>query len=134
MTPGTARRSSEAGFTLIETLVALAILAMSAVALLSATQSHVARIADLESRAAAQWVAENQLAEQTLGLPVPDQPVDMLGIGFIVAVAHSATADPDLMRLDIGVTDPLDGRRYGALTGFVDVGKPGRSSAAQEAE
>ena len=58
----------EAGFTLIEALVALAILAMSAVALLSATEAHVARIGDLEARALAQLAAENHLAEIELGL------------------------------------------------------------------
>ena len=62
------RRGGEDGFTLIETLVALVVLATSGVALLGATEAHIARIGALETRAAAQWVAENYLAEVKLGL------------------------------------------------------------------
>ena len=39
---------SDAGFTLIESLVALAVLAVAAVSLLMATEAYVARIAGLE--------------------------------------------------------------------------------------
>ena len=58
---------NDAGFTLIESLVALAILAVSAVSLLMATEAYVARIDGLESRALAQLAAENRLAEIELG-------------------------------------------------------------------
>ncbi len=112
-------RSPDAGFTLIETLVALAILALSAVALLGATEAHIARIGGLESRAAAQWVAENRLAELSLGLE-PQAPAPMLGITFVAEDSRTATADPDLERVEITVTDTLDGRIYGRLTGFLD--------------
>ncbi|MGL5010123.1 MAG: type II secretion system minor pseudopilin GspI, partial [Paracoccaceae bacterium] len=74
----TAPRAPDAGFTLIETLVALAVLAISAVALLATTQAHITRIAGLEARAAATWAAENHLAEITLGLEPADTPPPML--------------------------------------------------------
>ena len=60
-------RRGDAGFTLVETLVALAVLAMAAMALLGATQAHIRNIAALEARAAAQWAAENHLAELVIG-------------------------------------------------------------------
>ena len=114
------RRAPDAGFTLIETLVALAVLALSAVSLMGATEAHIARIGALESRAAAQWVAENHLAEMTAGLTPSDTPPPMNGIAFRTAVTHSATSDPDLDRVDIAVHDAADGRSHGLLTGFVD--------------
>lgn len=119
MTP---RRSPDAGFTLIETLVALAILAMSAVSLLGATEAHIARIGALETRAAAQWATENYLAELTLGLTPSDTPLPMNGTSFTLEATRSETSDPDLERVDIVARETSDGRDYGLLTGFVDKG------------
>lgn len=116
------KRATDAGFTLIETLVALAVLATSAVALLGATEAHIARIADLESRAAAQWAAENMLAELTLGLAPDGEPEPVLGIGFAMARETSPTRDPDLSRVDITATETASGRVYARLTGFLDTG------------
>jgi general secretion pathway protein I len=115
----TASRAPDAGFTLIETLVALAVLAMSAVALLATTEAHIARIAGLEARAAAAWVTENHLAELSLGLQPGDAPPAMLGFQFTVTVEATTTSDPDLQKLVIRATDAANGRGYARLTGFV---------------
>ena len=119
MTPA---RQSDAGFTLIETLVALAVLAMTAVGLLAATEAHVARVAGLEMRAAAMWAAENHLAEIGLGLR-PGTPPPMLGVQFDIAVKAEATSDPDLQKLTITASDGRAGdgtaRKLARLTGFV---------------
>lgn len=115
-------RSTDAGFTLIETLVALAVLATSSVAMLAATQAHIARIADLQSRTAAQWAAENMLAELTLGLVPDPSPDPMLGIKFDMAATNTPTDDPDLARVEITATDVASGQVYGRLTGFLDTG------------
>ena len=87
---------------------------------MGATEAHIARIGALESRAAAQWVAENHLAEMTAGLTPSDPPPAMNGIAFQTAVTRSATSDPDLERVDIEVRGAADGRSHGRLTGFVD--------------
>ncbi|WP_323764745.1 type II secretion system minor pseudopilin GspI [Marinovum sp.] len=63
----------EAGFTLIETLVALAVLATGAVALMGVVEDHAGRIGGLEERVTLRWVAENRLAARHLGLePQPE--------------------------------------------------------------
>ncbi len=116
MTP---RRSPDAGFTLIETLVALAVLALSSVALLGATEAHIARLSALEARAAAAWTAENYLTEVALGLQPSVTPVPMLGFEFSLSQVAEPTRDPDLQKLVISAVGATDGRRYARLTGFV---------------
>jgi general secretion pathway protein I len=118
---------NDAGFTLIESLVALAILAVSAVSLLMATEAYVARIDGLESRALAQLAAENRLAEIELGsdpdpAPAPG-PAVLLGRAFRVTEVRTPTEDPDLERIDIEVTDLALAATYRGFIGFVATGR-----------
>lgn len=113
------RAPRAAGFTLIEALVALAILATAAVSLLGATEAHVARITGLETRALAQIAAENHLAELEIGA-VPESSVTLLGRGFEIAVERIPTEDPELLRLDLGVSASDGTQILGGFTGFVD--------------
>jgi general secretion pathway protein I len=129
--PGSARwrrrqppAGSDAGFTLIESLVALTILAVSAVSLLMATEAYVARIDGLESRALAQLVAENRLAEIELGLEPNPGPAVVLGRAFRVAETRTPTEDPELERVDVEVTDLARAATYRGFVGFVDTGSP----------
>lgn len=117
------KRDPEAGFTLIETLVALAVLAVSSVAFLGATEAHVARISALEYRAGAMLAAQNYLAEVMLGLE-PEITAVLLGVTFDVTARRLPTAEPALQQLDIIVADATDGRVYARLTGFVQDAAP----------
>lgn len=105
----------EQGFTLIETLVALAVFAVGAVALLAATERHLARVNDLEVRALAQLAAENHLASIEIGTAMPVSEAELLGHIFHVAVRRHPTTDPGLVRLSLTVTD-ADG--VAVLDGF----------------
>jgi general secretion pathway protein I len=121
------RRRGEAGFTLVETLVALAVLAVSAVAILGATEAHVARVTALQDRAAAQWAAENRLAEAVLGL---ERTADesLAGIEVSVTVDRLPTDDPGLDRLRVAASVPPGGPVLVQLDGFalspLDKGAP----------
>jgi len=121
---------SDAGFTLIEALVAMAVLAVGAIALLGAVERHV-RLADgLIDRTAARWAAENRLSELSLGLAPDAGRSSMLGRAWRVVDESRATADPDLLRIDVSVYGPdqrSDADPVARLTGFVDVGgaRPG---------
>lgn len=114
----TGPRRADAGFTLIEALIALAVLAITAVSFLRATEANVARVTTLEARTAATWVAQNRLAELTLGLDAADGPVKMMGQDFDVSVTTTATNDPTLLQVDIAAT-PSVGGTGAQLTGFV---------------
>ena len=120
---GSEVRTDDAGFTLIESLVALAILAVSAVSLLMATEAYVARIDGLESRALAQLAAENRLVEIELGTDADPGPAVLLGRSFRVTEARTPTEDPELQRIDLDVTDLAVAMTYRGFVGFVATGR-----------
>jgi len=123
MTP----RPGERGFSLIEALVALLVLAIAAAGLVRAAEAHVDSTRGLERRAAAEFVAQNRLAE--LGLPgAPPQPatVEMLGQRWTVAVSEARTGDPDLAKVAISVSAASDREPLVTLEGFRDKGSTSR--------
>ena len=95
--------SDEGGFSLIEALVALAVLAIATVGLVGAVEQHIDSTRAMERRAAALWVAENRLAELSLGAAGP-QEVPMLGERWRVAVARQGTDDPEIARVWVTVS------------------------------
>ena len=113
----------DAGFSLIEALVALLVLAIGAAGLVRAAEAHVDSIRSLERRAAAQLVAQNRLAELALpGAQAGPATVEMLGQRWNVAVNESGTDDPDLARLSVAVSGIGDKAPLVTLDGFRDKG------------
>ena len=81
----------------------------------------------LERGAAAQWVAENRLAELRLGERAIDlHPVEpMLGQDWSVGQEIAASDDPDLRQVTVSVADTR-GVRMAMLHGFLDAGTVSR--------
>lgn len=114
------------GFTLVEALVALTVLAVASAGLIRATEAHVDQVRGLQIRTIAQWVAENRLVEIQVGQAVPVERtdrVDMLGRSWDVAVGLGASEDPDLAAVTVAVSPAGASRSSVVLTGFVDTGK-----------
>lgn len=112
----------EAGFSLIEALVALAVLAIATVGLMRTVESHIDSTRGVERRTAAMWVAENRLAELEIGGATvePDQ-VEMLGQQWRVQVSRTRTDDPEIERVRIAVSDAQGSTApLASLDGFVD--------------
>lgn len=115
----------DSGFSLIEALVALVILAFASVALLRAGEAHIVRIGDLEARAIAGWVAENRLAEIALapgrsGLLPPE--VGMLGRSWRIEQTLEPTDDPELARVTLTIREARGHGAVARLVGFADQG------------
>lgn len=114
----------EDGFTLVETLVALLVLTIATAGLMRAVDGHIESVRGLQDRAAAQWVAENRLAE--LGLPGADLATggdeEMLGRRFEVEVETRPTDDPDLAQVAVRVRREGETQPLTTLRGFVDRG------------
>ncbi len=116
-------RDGEAGFTLIEALVAMAVLAVGAVGLLAAGEMQVGRITAVEDRTIARWVAENRLAELRLGLDATAPTVSMMGRDWGVRQQQTPTSDPDLVRVElrVGRGEEEGGAALVTLNGYLQV-------------
>ena len=118
--------SGREGFTLIEALVALTILAIASAGLIRATEAHVDQVRGLQTRTIAQWVAENQLIELQLdpvGLVDRTDRVEMLGRAWNVSVRTGPSEDPDLSTVTVAVSRAGANSSAAVLTGFVDTGR-----------
>lgn len=126
--PGTMR--SRRGFTLIEVLVALAIVAIALVALLAAA-ARLTRDADhLRDTTLANWVAANVLVETRLDDPFPNigESEGRMRMGpreFRWRRVVQNTPEPALRRIDVHVFDAdaaADAAPVQSLVGFA--GRP----------
>lgn len=112
-------REDDAGFSLIEALVALAVLAIATVGLMRTVESHIDSTRAMERRTTAMWVAENRLAELEARAPGREQ-VEMMGQQWRVAVARRRTDDPEIERVRIEVFAGAEKSALASLDGFVD--------------
>lgn len=110
----------EGGFTLIEVMVALVILAVAAAGLIRASEAHVDSVRGLERRTAAAMVAQNRLAELRMGVAPrrTGAQTEMLGESWLVAERMEATDDPDIMAVTVRVTAPGERTPLLSLNGF----------------
>lgn len=114
-------RNKEAGFTLVETLVALAVLAAGATTLLIAVERHAAATRTLGDRVVARWVAENALAARALELEIAPQWQEALGIDWAVRLEGRALPGSGLTAVTARVADRAAGPEATlvSLTGYV---------------
>jgi len=112
----------DAGFTLIEALVAMAVLAIASAGLIRATSAHIDLIRGVEARSIAGWVAENRLVEATLpGYPPLPATVTMLGRRWTVTSTDKPSDDPDLAAVTVTVAPAGSTRPLATLRGFRDL-------------
>ena len=98
-------RISECGFTLVEVMVALFIVALALPALMFQIGSQVNTVSELRDRTVASWVAQNQFALLDLSMLQEDQgQVDMSGQNWLWQVRTEPTAVPGLQRYTVEVT------------------------------
>lgn len=109
MRPGAAQRPAR-GFTLIEVLVALAIVAIALVAGLQATAALTNNAQRQSDILLAHLCAENELAKVRLAKQMPavgdtDSPCEQAGRVFQVKVIVAPTPNPSFRRVDAQVLD-----------------------------
>jgi len=119
------RKNSATGFTLIELVIALAVLAIGMTAVLHSTSQAGHAGIFLKEKTIAHWVASNQAAELSISRDWPDPGVTSGTETMAQQTWHweaevRNTAVPELRRVTIRVT--LDGEEKASLVTFV--GKP----------
>ncbi len=113
------------GFTLIEVLVAMTIIAVGVSALVSSAGASAWRAEYLREREFGRWVASNVLTELQVvpawpSIGTKNTEVDMGAFTWFVRTRTQAVSDPDLRRLDIEVRRDKEADSYVyAVTGFV---------------
>jgi len=114
------------GFTLLEVLVALAVLALTMGAVIKAVGDYTGNQAYLRDRTLAVWVARNVLAEQQLesawpGVGEIKGNSDMGGREWSWLVTVTQTEEEELRRLDVKVhmIDDDDSEPLAVLSGFL---------------
>ena len=118
-------RRPSPGFTLVEVLVALAIVSIALMAALRAAGQGTNAVGELRLRLLAGWVAENRLAEHRargdwLGLGIGRGRQTQGGVEFAWREEVIATPNSAFRRVDVFVSVPAeDSRALARLTGFV---------------
>jgi general secretion pathway protein I len=124
--PGRAHSANRAlGFTLIEILVAVAILAVALAATTRAASVATDGALETRQRLLATWTAENRIAEIRARRLFPTAATtrysaEQGGLALVVDEVVSDTANPIIRRVDVAVADARDPNRIlSRLTAYV---------------
>lgn len=120
------KRVAQTGFTLLEILIALVILALSLSATIKAVSDFTLNQAYLRDRTMAIWVARNVMVEHHVEAPWPKPgerkgSMDMSSREWRWLARYSGTDEADLLRIDIEVRpqDSEDEEPLAVLSGFL---------------
>ena len=116
------------GFTLLELMVALAVLAIVATAVLGRGGDSVRDLYAMEQRTLARWVAENEVARMRLGRRRSTEAISLGTVrrrvrqgdrSWQVVRETQSTSHPSLRRVEVTVFAIEEGREVGPLDTLV---------------
>jgi general secretion pathway protein I len=121
-----AKHLRDSGFTLVEVVVALAVVAIGMFAVFKTIGDTVSNVSYLRDRSFAAWIADNQITEIRLSGEMPsvdetDGDVEFAGRSWRWTTKVSQTQVDGLRRIDVSVRreDDAEGSSLVTLAGFV---------------
>jgi general secretion pathway protein I len=125
-----------AGFTLIEVMVALTIVALSLGAVAASVSQMVDAGTTMRERTYASWIAQNKIAELRLANVVPEVSdtsgeLEYAGIEWAWRANISETGVENLFRVDVAISYPGSDVAIRTVSGFI--GEPGIPGASNRA-
>jgi len=117
-------RRSNSGFTIIEVMVALAIVAFSLTAIAASMGQMIDTANAMRERSYASWIAQNKITEMRLANIVPEVTstsgeVDYAGTEWAWRAVISGTGVENLFRVDVTVSYPGADDGIRTVTGFI---------------
>lgn len=124
MNAGTCPRHRDAGFTLIEVMVSLVIVAISLTAIAVTMGGMLNTATTLRDRTYASWIAQNKIVEIRAAGTVPDVgetsgEEDYANSEWEWRAVIAETGVEDLLRIDVSVSHPGADSPIRTVTGFV---------------
>jgi general secretion pathway protein I len=125
-----------AGFTLIEVMVALAIVSLSLGAVAASVSQMVDAATTMRERTYASWIALNKIAELRLANVVPEVSdtsgeLEYAGLEWAWRANISETGVENLFRVDVAISYPGTDVAIRTVSGFIgEPGIPGESNRA----
>ncbi len=118
------QKRGDAGFSMVEALVALGVFAMAGVGLVQLQTHSLQVFAEVERRAIGDMLAQNRLVEiaaANLGPDLGEQTgeVTYAGRDWTWRTEIAATSDPTTLRARVLVHDKADGLAAGDMTAFI---------------
>jgi len=119
-----ATNKSEAGFSIVEAMVALAVFAMAGVALVQLQTHSLQTFTDVERRALADTLAQNELVELAAAREAPplgarEQEIEFAGRSWRLQTNVEQTSDPAAWRAVVVVLDARDGTAAAQAAAFI---------------
>lgn len=116
--------SRSRGFTLLEVMVALAIVALSLTAVAASMNQMIGSATTMQERTYASWIAQNKIAEMRLANVMPEVSTTSGDVEFgntrwIWRAVVSETGVPNFRRIDVTVSREDDEYEIRTVTGFI---------------
>ena len=110
------RRRASTGFTLIEVMVALVVVALGMMAVNTQLNRYTVAATYVEQKTLASWIATNKITELSIGPQWPpvdeyEEEVEFAGQQWHCAIVVSETEVPNLHRVDVSVSLQQDPER-----------------------
>ena len=112
------------GFTLLEVMVALAIVALSLTAVAASMNQMIGAATAMQERTYASWIAQNKIAEMRLANVMPEVDttsgeVEFANTRWVWRAVVSETGIENFRRIDVTVSDEDDNYEIRTVTGFI---------------